>query len=201
MQHLHKKAWKKFGTSTGLEPVTSGYRCDALTNWAMKPLTLGPGQLWVHMFPWNRWIYSYYRVVENRANQNMGDGNSNKACFGRKTNSSGNLEILPEIRRLRNFSGKYEIVIEIAEKKKQSMTFLQECHQKKGHIVAHCVFKTMFVRVVSPPPPPPPLPLPGNMHKICRACAFNREFHWTSLLPIMHCDDGIWVACQSFGDL
>ena len=27
-------------TSTGFEPVTSRYRCDALTNWAMKPLTL-----------------------------------------------------------------------------------------------------------------------------------------------------------------
>ena len=22
------------------------------TNWAMKPLTLGAGQIWVHMFPW-----------------------------------------------------------------------------------------------------------------------------------------------------
>ena len=27
-------------TSTGFEPVTSRYQCDALTNWAMKPLTL-----------------------------------------------------------------------------------------------------------------------------------------------------------------
>ena len=26
-------------TSTGFEPVTSRYRCDALTNWAMKPLS------------------------------------------------------------------------------------------------------------------------------------------------------------------
>ena len=32
----------KFRT-TGFEPVTSRYRCDALTNWAMKPLTLGAG--------------------------------------------------------------------------------------------------------------------------------------------------------------
>ena len=35
---------EKFRTSTGFEPVTSRYRCDALTNWAMKPLkplTLG----------------------------------------------------------------------------------------------------------------------------------------------------------------
>ena len=55
---LHKEAWKKFRTSTGFEPVTSRCRCDALTNWAMKPLTLGAGQLWVHMFPWKKPICS-----------------------------------------------------------------------------------------------------------------------------------------------
>ena len=38
-------SWKKFRTSTGFEPVTSRYRCDALTNWAMKPLTLGAGSI------------------------------------------------------------------------------------------------------------------------------------------------------------
>ena len=32
---------EKIRTSTGFEPVTSRYRCDALTNWAMKPLTFG----------------------------------------------------------------------------------------------------------------------------------------------------------------
>ena len=31
---------EKVRTSTGFEPVTSRYRCDALINWAMKPLTL-----------------------------------------------------------------------------------------------------------------------------------------------------------------
>ena len=31
---------EKFRSSTGFEPVTSRFRCDALTNWAMKPLTL-----------------------------------------------------------------------------------------------------------------------------------------------------------------
>ena len=49
---------EKFRTSTRFEPVTSRYRCDALTNWAMKPLTLGAGHLWVLMFPWGmnqRW--------------------------------------------------------------------------------------------------------------------------------------------------
>ena len=37
---------------------TSRYRCDALTNWARKPLTLGAGHLWVPVFPWGmnqRW--------------------------------------------------------------------------------------------------------------------------------------------------
>ena len=37
----HQKKKKKFRTSTGFEPVTSRYRSDALTNWAMKPLMLG----------------------------------------------------------------------------------------------------------------------------------------------------------------
>ena len=48
---------EQFRTSTGFESVTSRYRCDALTNWAMKPLTLGAGHLWVPMFPWgmNQW--------------------------------------------------------------------------------------------------------------------------------------------------
>ena len=38
---------EKFRTLTGFEPVTSRYRCDALTNWTMKPLMLGNGHLWV----------------------------------------------------------------------------------------------------------------------------------------------------------
>ena len=48
---------EKFSTSKGFEPVTSRYQCGALTNWAMKPLMLGAGHLWVHMF-WSRdeWI-------------------------------------------------------------------------------------------------------------------------------------------------
>ena len=44
---LRRETWK-FRTSTGFEPVTSLYRCDALTNWAMKPLTLGAGHLWAN---------------------------------------------------------------------------------------------------------------------------------------------------------
>ena len=46
---------EKFRTSMGFEPVTSLFRCDA--NWAIKPLTLGAGHLWVPMVPWgmNQW--------------------------------------------------------------------------------------------------------------------------------------------------
>ena len=53
---------EKFRTSTGFEPVISWYQCDAVTNWAMKPLTLGAGHLWVLMFRWGmdqRWNESY----------------------------------------------------------------------------------------------------------------------------------------------
>ena len=42
---------EKFLTSTGFEPVTSRFRCDSLTNGAMKPLTLGAGHLWVPRVP------------------------------------------------------------------------------------------------------------------------------------------------------
>ena len=41
----------KVRTSTGYEPVTSRLRCGALTNWAMKPLILRDGHLWVLMSP------------------------------------------------------------------------------------------------------------------------------------------------------
>ena len=47
---LRKETWKKFTTSTGFEPVTSRFTVRCSTNWAMKPLKLGAGQLWVHMF-------------------------------------------------------------------------------------------------------------------------------------------------------
>ena len=43
---------EKVRTSTGFEPVTSWYRRNALSNWAMKPLTLGARHLWVLMSPW-----------------------------------------------------------------------------------------------------------------------------------------------------
>ena len=51
---MQLRMWKpeKFRTATGFEPVTSWYQCDALTHWAMKPLTLGAGQLWILRSPW-----------------------------------------------------------------------------------------------------------------------------------------------------
>ena len=53
---LRKEGCKKFRTLMGFEPVTSRLPVRCSTNWAMKPLTLGAGQLWVHMFPWKKWV-------------------------------------------------------------------------------------------------------------------------------------------------
>ena len=52
---------EKVRTSTGFEPLTSRYRCDALTNWAMKPLTLGASHLWVLMSPWRMDVKWYMK--------------------------------------------------------------------------------------------------------------------------------------------
>ena len=41
--------------------MTSRYRCNALTNWAMKPLTLGAGHLWVLMSPWRTGVKWYMK--------------------------------------------------------------------------------------------------------------------------------------------
>ena len=49
---------KRVRTSTGFEPVISQHRCFALTNWAIKPLTLEAGHWWDLMSPWRmdvRW--------------------------------------------------------------------------------------------------------------------------------------------------
>ena len=35
-------------------------RCSS--NWALKPLTLGVGQLWVHMFPSKKWVLIIYEI-------------------------------------------------------------------------------------------------------------------------------------------
>ena len=59
---LRKEAWKRFRTSTGFEPVTSRLPVWCSTNWAMKPLTLGAGQLWVYMFPSKKWVLMIYEI-------------------------------------------------------------------------------------------------------------------------------------------
>ena len=56
------KKKKKFRTLTRFEPVTSRLPLRCSTNWAMKPLTLGAGQLWVHMFPWKKWVLMIYET-------------------------------------------------------------------------------------------------------------------------------------------
>ena len=45
------EAWKSQDFD-GFEPVTLRYWCNALTNWAMKPLMLGAGHLWVLRSLW-----------------------------------------------------------------------------------------------------------------------------------------------------
>ena len=52
----------------GFESVTSrSYWCNALTNWAMKPLTLGTWHLWVLMSPWkvNVKLYMKYFIADS----------------------------------------------------------------------------------------------------------------------------------------
>ena len=63
---IAERSLKNSGLQRGFEPVTSRFQCDALTNWAMKPLTLGAGHLWIPMVPcgtnqwWNgKWNESY----------------------------------------------------------------------------------------------------------------------------------------------
>ena len=67
---LRKEAWKKFRTSTGFEPMTSWLLVWWSTNWAMKPLMLGAGQFWVHMFPWKKWVLMIW-TAEMKWNQEM----------------------------------------------------------------------------------------------------------------------------------
>ena len=59
---LRKEAWKKIQDFNGVwtRDLAIPVRCS--TNWAMKPLTLGAGQLWVHMFPWKKWELMIYEI-------------------------------------------------------------------------------------------------------------------------------------------
>ena len=57
-----KKPEKKIQDFNGVwtRDLAIPVRCS--TNWAMKPLTLGEGQLWVHMFPWKKWLLMIYEI-------------------------------------------------------------------------------------------------------------------------------------------
>ena len=57
---------EKVRTSTRFEAVTSRYRCHALTNWTMKPMTLGAGHLWVLIIPWimGEVIYEMFHILD-----------------------------------------------------------------------------------------------------------------------------------------
>ena len=46
------RSLQKVSNLTGFKPVTPLHWCDALTNWALKPLTLGAGDLWVLRSTW-----------------------------------------------------------------------------------------------------------------------------------------------------
>ena len=90
---------EKFRTSTGFEPVTSRFRYDALTNWAMKPLTLGAGHLWVLMVPWgmNQW----WNGIWNESYMNCGyeiKWSYDLRSYEREVTGSNPVEVL-------NFSG------------------------------------------------------------------------------------------------
>ena len=64
MNAIYAIAYKKpeeVRISTGFEHVSSRYRCGALTNWAMKPLTLEDGHLWVPMSPWGMNVKWYMK--------------------------------------------------------------------------------------------------------------------------------------------
>ena len=61
---LRRDAWKTQDFN-GVESVTSRYRTDCLTNWAMKPLTMGAGHLWLLMFPW--WMNQRWNDIWNKS--------------------------------------------------------------------------------------------------------------------------------------
>ena len=59
---LRKEAWKKIQDFNGVWTRDLAILVQCSTNWAMKPLTLGAGQLWVHMFPWKKWVLMIYEI-------------------------------------------------------------------------------------------------------------------------------------------
>ena len=59
---LRKEAWNQIQDFNGIwtHDLAIPVRCS--TNWALKPLTLGAGQLWVRMFPWKKWVLMIYEI-------------------------------------------------------------------------------------------------------------------------------------------
>ena len=62
LMQLRKEALKKIQDLNAVwtRDLVIPVRCS--TNWPMKPLTLGAGQLWVHMFPWKKWVLMVYEI-------------------------------------------------------------------------------------------------------------------------------------------
>ena len=60
---LCKEGWKKkIQDINGVWTHELAIPVQCSTNWAMKPLTLGARQLWVHMFPWEEWVSMIYEI-------------------------------------------------------------------------------------------------------------------------------------------
>ena len=59
---LRKEPWKKIHDLKGAWTRDLAIPVQCSNNWAMKPLTLGAGQLWVHMFPWKKWVLMIYEI-------------------------------------------------------------------------------------------------------------------------------------------
>ena len=59
---LRKEPWKKIQDLKGVWTRDLAIPVQCSNNWAMKPLTLGAGQLWVHMFPWKKWVLMIYEI-------------------------------------------------------------------------------------------------------------------------------------------
>ena len=64
---LRKEAWKKIQEFNGVWTSDLAILVRCSTNWATKPLTLGAGQLWVHMFSWKKWVLMIYEINHSRS--------------------------------------------------------------------------------------------------------------------------------------
>ena len=62
MAYCIKKPEKKIRDFNGVWTHDLAIPVWCFTNWAMKPLTLGTGQLWVHVFQWKKWVLMIYEI-------------------------------------------------------------------------------------------------------------------------------------------